>query len=250
MDETDLIAKLDLSSLKICVAVGEPCPPALISKFHSVFQAQFLTGYGLTECLPGIIHAKHDIDAGRIPTLSCGKLFFGEAKLVDESGEENPRRGCLWIRNPTVSRCYEDEKLNAAMIEDGWYKTKDVFERDDGGHFYHKHRADDMFICNGKNIYPAEIESVLLAYPGIREACAVPIVIDDEVCPGALVTAADNTSEVEIYRYMGANAPSHLMPRRIRIVEELPRLGPGKIDRRSSVNLLQGSPPESARRNA
>lgn len=240
LKEEELIRSLDLSSLEFCVAVGEPCPPSLVTRFRSAFGVQLLVGYGLTECLPGIIHSRSDIKSGSIPALSCGKLVFGEAKLIDERGRENPREGVLWIRNDTVYRCYEDDALNEAMLEDGWYRTKDVFARDADGHYYHRGRADDMFVCNGKNVYPAEVEAVLLRHPQIAAACAVPIVLGERVAPGVVVKARGEITETDIVDYMVANAPSHVLPARLRIVDELPSLGIGKIDRKACAALLLG----------
>ena len=71
------------------------------------------------------------------------------------------------------------EKTRQVLTRDGWYKTGDVFRRDDGGAYNFVGRTDDMFVCGGENIYPGEVESLLERHADIAQACVVPV--PDEV---------------------------------------------------------------------
>lgn len=242
LKEEALLQSLDLSSLEVCAAIGEPCPPALIEKVQQKIGVPLLVGYGLTECVSGIAHRREDILAGSIPAGSCGKVLFPEVRLVDGEGRENARQGRLWIRNPTVHRCYTEESLNDAMLEDGWYKTRDIFRRDEDGNFYHLGRADDMFIVNGKNMYPRELEAVLLRHPDVSQACVLPLVVDGRVAAGAVIMGSKGLTEQEVMDYLIENASAHILPRRLWIVGEIPSLGPGKMDRQACLELLEHAP--------
>ena len=104
------------------------------------------------------------------------------------------------------------------LTEDGWYISGDVFRRDADGAYYFVGRADDMFVCGGENIYPAEVETVLESHPEIVQACVVPV--PDEFKgekPVAYVVRADGAAlgEDEIKQYALARAPAYLHPRMV-----------------------------------
>ena len=131
--------------------------------------------YGLTEGGPVMIGTP--IDGRRVPHGSCGVVWpEGEVKLVDADGEESPSHGELWVRNPGVTPGYCNlPEVNRERLKDGWLKTGDVFSRDDAGFFYFRGRTDDMFNSGGENIYPLEVENMLLQHPAVAEASVVPV---------------------------------------------------------------------------
>jgi long-chain acyl-CoA synthetase len=234
------MATTDVSHVRYCVSMGEPCTPDLSAQIGRAFKATVAAAYGMTECFAGIGHNKEDLLRGDVPHGSCGRHHFGEVKLVDESGAENARFGELWVRNESVHRCYTEEKLNAERFHDGWYVTRDLFERTPEGHFYHRGRSDDMFICNGRNIYPVEIEALLGRHPGIAQVCAAPVLTrDDKTLPGVLVMARHAIAESEVLDFAARHGPSHAVPRVVSFVEQLPLVGPGKVNRIAARRLLQ-----------
>ena len=167
----------------------------------------------------------------------------GEVKLVTAEGDEFPTHGELWVRNPGVTPgYYRLPEVNSERLKDGWLKTGDVFERDADGFFYFKGRTDDMFNSGGENIYPLEVENMLLRHPAVAEASvvAVPHAVKGEV-PVALVVKAKgrDVGEDELKQFCLANGPAYAHPRRIDFVAELPLNGPGKIDRKVVERMMR-----------
>jgi acyl-CoA synthetase (AMP-forming)/AMP-acid ligase II len=122
-----------------------------------------------------------------------------------------------------------------AMTPDGYYRTSDVFRRDENGFFFFVGRVDDMFVCGGENIYPGEVEKMLERHPAIHQAAVLPV--PDELKghkPIAFVVRAPGAEldEQAVKTYALANAPAYQHPRRVLFVEEMPLAGTNKIDKR------------------
>ncbi len=230
----------DRSAVKFCMTFGEACPVELVRQIEEAFRAPVVSAYGLTECLTGLGHVRESLLRQGAKQGSCGQHFFGEVKLVDEHLREHPSLGELWVRNSTVHECYLDAQLNRSRFKDGWFRTRDLFFRDAGGNFFHRGRCDDMFICNGKNLYPAEIESVLMGHPSVEFVFAAPVLsASRQSLPAVLVVPKRPVSESELREFAIAHGPAHAVPQVVRIVQTLPQTGPGKINRLEAKRLLQ-----------
>lgn len=235
-----LLRSVDLSSVRCCIIGGEPCSADLLDRIGKAFGAPVATAYSMTECLSGIGHSRKDIFERRIKPGSCGRQLFGEVTLRDENGAIQQHFGELWVRNATVHRCYLDPAMNDERLQAGWYRTGDLFERDEDGDFFHRGRVDDMFICNGKNIYPLEMELLILKQPGVEAVCAAPVhCVRRGTIPAALVVTKEPMSEEAIQDFCILHGPTHAVPQFIRFVDAIPLLGPGKTDRRTAAALLQ-----------
>ena len=234
------LKKAEFPNLALCGCVGEPVSETLIKKVELAFNARVFIGYGLSECLPGIGHSWEELQRADFEVGSCGKKIFEEVKLVDKNGEEC-NAGELWVRNPTVNRCYVDDNLNSKKFTaDGWLKTGDLLIRDNFGNYFHKGRIDDMFVSNGKNIYPAEIEGILSKHPAVENVIAAAIhARDDTLIPAALVQINRDVDEAELIEFYLSRGPLHATPKRIKTIDTLPELGPGKVDRKSCQHMLQ-----------
>lgn len=149
-----------------------------------------------------------------------------------------PTAGELWLRNKTVRPCYMAPEMNAARLHDGWFATGDLFERDETGEFYNFGRADDMFVCNGRNIYPVEIESVLVRHPLVQNVCAAPM-RNREDRSGRAARAARISRGIGCDRSRARHRASHAVPQLVSFAERLPEVGPGKVNRREVGRLLQ-----------
>lgn len=230
----------DLSALKFCVTLGEPCSPQLAEAVTKGFGATVLSAYGLSECVSGIGHPKADLLAARVKSGSCGKHLFGEVKLTDDGGAERADFGELWVRNPTVFPCYLDSALNEERLQAGWFRTRDLFRRDRDGNFFHCGRCDEMFFCNGKNVYPAEIESALMAHPAVEAVCAVPIrTHDNRTAPAVAILRRGAVEEEDILEFSKRSGLGHAAPQLVHFVDRFPKAGAEKWDRREAVKLLQ-----------
>ncbi len=242
LQERDLINSLDFSALKSLKIGSAPTPKQLLDDVETAFGVPASESYGLTEGGPVMIGPP--IDGRAVPHGSCGVAWpEGEVKLINADGSESASYGELWVRNPGVTPgYYRLPEVNRERLTDGWLKTGDLFNRDADGFFYFKGRTDDMFNSGGENVYPLEVENVLLRHPAVAEASvvALPHRHKGEV-PAAMVVKVkgSDATEIELKQFCLANAPAYAHPRRIEFVDELPLNGPGKIDRRVVQEILR-----------
>ncbi len=237
--EPETIRRLDLSCVEKLIMGSAPLSEALFDRAGEIFpNAAISNSWGTTESSP-VAFGPHP-DGLAIPKLSLGyPTPHAEMKLVGGSGVEGPdeNEGVLWVRNPAVMPGYlnrpeETEK----SIKDGWYNTGDIMRRDGGGFIFFVGRADDMFVCGGENIYPAEVERLLETHPGIAQAAVIPLADDiKQHIPVAFVVATPNAAPgvEEIKQYALANGPAYQHPRFVAVLRELPLAGTNKIDRRA-----------------
>ena len=233
--ERELLARSDLSSVAAVRMGSAPVSPALLQAAREVFpQAAITNAYGTTEAGP-IVFAPHP-DGRPTPDLSLGVAHPQVAlRLADGSGDTD--EGVLQMRCPALMNGYHNlpEATRAALTEDGFYITGDVFRRDGQGFYYFIGRADDMFVSGGENVYPGEVEKMLERHPDIHQAVVVPV--DDELKfkkPVAFVVLRPGTSPTEaaIKQFALQNAAPYLHPRRVWLLSEMPLAGTNKIDRR------------------
>lgn len=231
-----LTAGADLSSVRVVRMGSAPVSPKLWAHVEDAFPgASIMNGYGTTESGPVVFGPK----GGQAPPpTSVGWALPGVGvKLVDAAGQEADE-GELWHKCPANSPGYLNllDKTAEAFTEDGWYKTGDVFRRDADGAHYFVGRTDDMFNCGGENIYPADVEAVLVSHPDIDQACVVPV--PDEIKGAkpvafAVPRAGKAVDEDLVKQHALANGPAYQHPRHVLIMEALPLAGPGKVDRKS-----------------
>lgn len=226
--------RVDLSHVRWFISGGAPLPVELIEAYRNrgVVLKQ---GYGLTEvgvnCF-SMSSAESIRKAG-----SIGKpMMFTEARLAGPDGQEVScgEAGELWLRGPHVCSGYwNDAAATAASLDhQGWFHTGDLARRDDEGFFYIAGRSKDMFISGGVNVYPAEIEAVLLKHPQIRDAAVIGASHPTwgEVGVAFLVTDASNTpTSAEMTDFLAARLAKYKIPRQFVFVKDLPRTAYGKV---------------------
>ncbi|TWA98973.1 class I adenylate-forming enzyme family protein [Bradyrhizobium stylosanthis] len=223
----------DLSSLK-AISVGATTVPQYLVDRLVARRVPVLQVYGATETSPIAIYTRLGGDLSRkgstgLPGLCC------EAVVMDDAGNESPAGtpGEIVVRGPNVLQDYWGNlPATREAMHDGWYRTGDIARRDADGYFWVHDRKKNLIISGGENIYPAEVERVLLEHPDVAE-CAVigrPDPQWNEVPiayvirrPGSFVDAGTLITHVR----------SHLArfkaPREILFPEELPRTALGKV---------------------
>jgi long-chain acyl-CoA synthetase len=249
LQQKDLIRSLDFSALKSLKIGSAPTPKELMDAVEDAFGIPVSESYGLTEGGPVMIGPP--LDGRRAPHGSCGVAWpEGEVKLVGADGAESDSYGELWVRNPGVTPGYYNlPEVNRQRIVDGWLKTGDLFAKDAEGFFYFKGRTDDMFNCGGENVYPLEVENLMLKHAGVADVSVVPVphAIKGEA-PVALVVKAKGieVDEATLKSFCLANGPAYAHPRRVFFDDGLPLNGAGKTDRRlvkeRVMALLGGAP--------
>jgi benzoate-CoA ligase family protein len=239
--------KLDLSSVRLCVSAGEALPRVIYEKWRKVFNVEILDGVGSTDV--GMIYLSNR--PGTVRHGSCGKLLTGFAgKLLDEDEREVAQGeiGTMWVNNDGTTACYwnKHEKTKQSIHGD-WFCTGDQFYQDEDGYYWYAGRADDMLKPGGLWLSPLEIEDLLLEHPSVDEAAVVAegneSGLDKPVAFVVIKEGYESTQELEneIWEFVRSKAAHYKCPRKIYIVEELPRTATGKIQRYKLRMLLQQS---------
>src|SRR5437762_2064608 len=208
--EPELLARADLSSVRMVRMGSAPVSPALMSAVRDTFPRVTITnGYGTTEAGP-IVFSPHP-DGRPTPDLSVGTAHPGVRLRLVADGAQNADEGVLQMRCPALMNGYHNlpEVTARAITADGFYNTADLFRRDADGFYYFVGRADDMFVSGGENVYPGEVEKLLERHPDIHQAAVVPV--DDELKyrkPVAFVVPRRGAmpSEASIKEFVFANA--------------------------------------------
>ncbi len=194
-------------------------------------------GYGLTEASPVVTSS-----AGLTPKVgSVGKVLDGiQVRLVDEHGDDalEGDSGEIWVKGPNVFQGYLDEPEATARVltTDGWLRTGDIAVVDDDGYLYLVDRAKDLIIVSGFNVYPAEVEEVLMEHPDVLEVgvVGVPHPHTGEAVKAFVVLKPGATAhEDTLVSWCLDSLARYKCPAKILFVDELPRNVSGKLLRRS-----------------
>ncbi|WP_366658351.1 class I adenylate-forming enzyme family protein [Fodinicurvata sp. EGI_FJ10296] len=237
----------DLSSLSMIAVGSATVSPEMVDRLTRIFpNAAIKESYGLTE--GGSPFWPHP-DGLPTPGGSCGYLAPGyQVKLIDPSTGAEGDIGELWMKSPYVAREYHNlPDLTRERLPDGWLKTGDLFARDEAGFYYFRGRTDDMFNCGGENVYPKEVEDLLLGHPAVAEAVVMPMHHATKgAAPAALVRLApgetgqgQSVTADELRAFCLENAPAYLHPRYIAFCRDLPLNPAGKYDRAAIKRLLE-----------
>jgi fatty-acyl-CoA synthase len=227
----------DLSTLRVAKAGGAPVPKALLEAYAG--RGILLTqGYGLTEG-GGLNLTLAEQDTQRKLGSAGLPVFYGEAKVVDEAGAtvEPGTVGEMCVRGPEVMRGYWENPAATAEVlrDDGWLHTGDLAVADEEGYFTIVDRKKDMVISGGLNIYPAEVEAVLVRAPGVAEVAVfgVPSARWGEETVAVVVAAPGQVDEATLMRLCSDNLADYKRPKRLILRSEpLPRTVSGKVLKR------------------
>jgi fatty-acyl-CoA synthase len=232
------LKRFDLTSLEAVLTGAEPVPVPVIRRFNEVLpETTLIQGYGMSEG-PTIATYLRAEDALR-KVGSCGKPVTNcELRVVDDQDRDLPpgETGEVLTRSPaTMVGYWNREDASAEALRGGWMHTGDLGTLDEEGFLTISGRKKDMFISGGLNVYPAEIESVLLGEPGVAE-CAVLGVPDDrwgETGHALVVPNPGAALEADALRERCREAlASYKVPARIEIrAEPLPRTASGKVQK-------------------
>lgn len=236
MMEAPRFAVADLSSLRLCITGGAPCPVPLIEAYQRR-GVVFTQGFGMTEVGPNCFKLAIEDSVRKAGSIGFPN-FHTAARIVDEHGHDVARNepGELILQGLHVCSGYWGKsEATAAALRDGWFFTGDLARQDDEGYFYIVGRVKDMIISGGENIYPAEIEATLHEHPAIASAAVfgLPDAKWGEMPvaalikrPGAVVNAE------EIIAFCQARLARYKIPKRIFFADEFPLSASGKILKR------------------
>jgi len=227
------------ASVRLAVSGAATLPREVADAFHERFGVVVHEGYGLTEAAP--IVATTATGGGLPQPGSVGSPLPGlEVRVVDADGADvlpgDP--GEIWVRGPNVFRGYwnDDAATRLVLTDDGWLRTGDVAVVDARGELRLVDRAKDVVIVSGFNVYPAEVEEVLMSHPRVREAAVVG---EPDARTGEAVVAyvvLDDGPPVEpgsLAAFCAGALARYKCPARVEIVDELPHTLAGKLLRRA-----------------
>ena len=228
--------RYDTSTLRCCASGGAAMPVELMRGFEQAFSCQILEGYGLSETSPvaSFNHPDRERKPGSIGTPIAGV----EMRVVDDAGNELPAGevGEIVIRGHNVMKGYWNRpEATADAMRGGWFHSGDLATTDDDGYFFIVDRKKDMIIRNGFNVYPREIEEVLYEHPAVREAAVLGIPHDEygeEVAAAVALKEGASATAEEIRDFVKDQVAAFKYPRKIWIVDELPKGPTGKILKR------------------
>jgi long-chain acyl-CoA synthetase len=226
---------LDFSNLKMSMGGGMAVQRPVAERWEKVTGTKLLEGYGLTECCPMVSLSPYNQESydGTIglPAPST------DIKIMLEDGNEAPigEAGEMWVKGPQVMRGYYNrEDATAEIIKDGWLATGDIACMDEQGYFKIVDRKKDMIIVSGFNVFPNEIEEVVMMHDGVVEAAAigVPHEASGEMVKIFVVTKQDDLDEATLIKHCRENLTNYKVPRLVEFRDELPKTNVGKILRR------------------
>ncbi|WP_040494450.1 long-chain-fatty-acid--CoA ligase [Ilumatobacter nonamiensis] len=240
------VEEADYSSLKVFVYGASPISEDVLAKCVEMFKpCKFWQAYGLTETTGAVVNLPpedHDPTGPNKHRLrSCGVAGPGvELRIVGDDGESAlpaGEVGEIWIRSPQVMKGYWNmpEETANSVTEDGWFKSGDAGYLDEDGYLFIHDRVKDMIVSGGENVYPAEVENVLMKHDAIADVAVIGVPHEKwgETAKAVVVVAegasADEDTAADIIAYARTQLAVFKCPTSVDWVEALPRNPTGKI---------------------
>ena len=228
-------ADADFSKLELVISGGAPCPLPIMKKFWDR-GIDFKMGYGLTEATGNNFWLPPELVQQKIGSVGY-PLFHIDMKTIHGDGTPcaDDEEGELLIRGGHIAAGYwNNPEATADTFRNGWLHTGDIAVRDKDGCYSILGRSKEMFISGGENVYPAEIESALLAFPSVLEAAVigVPNATWGEIGKAFLVVA-DDFDESKLRVFLTERLAKYKIPRSFVALDALPLTAIGKIDKKS-----------------
>lgn len=227
-------------AFRCLLAGGGPVPKPILESCKERGVPVFQT-YGMTETSSQIVTLSPEDSLRKLG--SAGKpLFPSQLKIMMDGKEANPLdEGEIFVKGPNVTPGYLNrEDANLSSFADGWFSTGDLGYMDEEGFVYILDRRSDLIISGGENIYPAEIEEVLLSHDSVGDA-GVTGIPDQKWghVPYGFVVTEEGVTEGELIAFCRERLASYKVPKRIIQVDQLPRNGANKLMRRLLGELIQ-----------
>lgn len=224
-------------NLRLTFSGGSTLPVTIIEDFKRIYGHDIYEGYGMSEGSPVVTFNK----PGTVPVAgSIGTPLWGVfVKIVKDDGTEAAigERGEIYYKGHNVTKGYFNKpEANAeSFTEDGWFKSGDIGVKDENGYFYIVDRSKDMIIRGGLNVYPREVEEVMMKHETVSMAAVIGIPDEkygEEIKAYIIVKEGHEITEDELREFTKEHLANYKYPRHIEIVETLPMTASGKILKR------------------
>ena len=232
----DEVRKRDTSTLKVCFCAGSQLPADVALKAMDLLGDVIYNLYGSTEVAVATLATPQDIRAA--PT-SVGKPTLGSrVKLFDEQGKEVPQgaKGRIFVASTIPFEGYTGG--GGKEVIDGLLSTGDIGHFDDAGRLYIDGRDDEMIVSGGENVFPREVEELLVTHPAIADAAAIGVEDADfgqRLRAFVVTRPGDEVSAEDVQAYVKENLARYKVPRDVIFLDELPRNPTGKILKRELI---------------
>lgn len=229
-------ADADLTRLKAIVIGGAPLPKVTVERLLAD-NIMPVEGYGLSEA--GTVFAMPvDRDTIVRKAGTCGlPAMMIDVRIVDPSGRDvaDGQTGEIWLKGPSVTPGYWNQpEVNERAFQDGWFKTGDAAVRDQDGFYRIVDRWKDMYITGGENVYPAEVEGVIVELDEVAEAAVIGVSDTrwgETGCAYVVLRPGRSLSSDSILAHCRAKLAGYKVPKRVRFVQALPRAASGKVQK-------------------
>ncbi len=225
-----------IKTLKYCLSGGSAMPVELLKRFEEAFEVKLLEGYGLSETSP-VASFNHKERPRKVGTI--GQPVWGiEMKVVGEDDEEVPlgQPGEIVIRGHNVMKgYYRQPEDSARALRGGWFHSGDIGTVDEDGYFTVIDRTDDMINRGGFNVYPREIEELLLTHPAVSLAAVVGVPDAEhgqEIKAFVVLQDGAALTSEEVVAWSRERLAAYKYPRAVEFREALPLGATGKVLRR------------------
>ncbi|MBU1008026.1 AMP-binding protein [Candidatus Dependentiae bacterium] len=231
-----LMKTAPLESIKRFVSGADAMPDKIRVAFAMIYGRKICSGYGLTEAAP-VIAINHDNES--LLTNVVGRPVVGiDCEIRDDSGKclASGEIGDLWVRGDNVMLgYYKAPEETAKVLKDGWLNTGDLASFDENGNLAIQGRSKDLIIHKGFNIYPQEVENVLMSHPAVFKAAVIgrnEAVVGQ--VPIAFIATRDDKDRIEqsLRALCSDNLASYKIPRKFICLDDLPMSPTGKIDKK------------------
>ncbi|MFT5295814.1 MAG: long-chain acyl-CoA synthetase [Colwellia sp.] len=226
---------LDFSTLKMSLGGGMAVQRSVGEEWEKVTGTRLLEGYGLTECAPLVTLCPYDQKSysGNIglPASSTDIRIIKDDGTDAEIGDS----GEMWVKGPQVMKgYYKREEATDDALKDGWLATGDIACMDENGFFKIVDRKKDMIIVSGFNVFPNEIEEVVMMHAGVLEAAAIGVEHEStgEAVKIFVVLKDKTLTAKDLIMHCRENLTSYKVPKNVEFRDELPKTNVGKILRR------------------
>ena len=221
------------ANLRLCASGGASLPVQVLKDFEAKFKVMILEGYGMSEGSPVVTfnHPDRERKAGSVGTPAWGV----EVKVVDKNDQEVPvgERGELIYRGHNVMKgYYQKPEANEVTLRNGWLHSGDVAIMDEDGYFYIVDRTKDMIIRGGLNVYPREVEEVMIQHEAISLVAVIGIPNDqygEEIKACVVLNGEAIVTADELIAWTKEHIAAYKYPRVVEILDALPMSATGKI---------------------
>ncbi len=225
--------EFDLHPLRLLICGGDALPSRVREAFESAFGLKIIEGYGITEASPVVsVNPSPEVRVAG----SVGSVIDAiRLRIIDEEGDEVApgEVGEIVLSGDPISPGYfRNPEENARSFREGWLYTGDLGRRDEKGILYIEGRKKELIIVSGFNVYPREVEEVIMEIPGVVQSAVVGVKRDvrGELIKAYVVPAEGVTLEpLQIVRFCKERLPHYKVPRLVEVVKELPQTVTGKI---------------------